>query len=149
MLTKKGKYGLKAVVHLARLTPGTSALVADIAESNNIPKKFLDAILGELRNAGFLHSKKGKGGGYMLARPPETIIVGDIVRVLDGPLAPLPCASKTAYRPCEDCPNEDACAVRLMMLEVRESIARVLDRRNLAEMRDLPKDEMDSFVYHI
>lgn len=149
MLTKKGKYGLKAVVHLARLTPGTSALVADIAESNNIPKKFLDAILGELRNAGFLHSKKGKGGGYMLARPPETIIVGDIVRVLDGPLAPLPCASKTAYRPCEDCPNEDVCAVRLMMLEVRESIARVLDRRNLAEMRDLPKDEMDSFVYHI
>ncbi|MGI6246383.1 MAG: RrF2 family transcriptional regulator [Pseudochelatococcus sp.] len=149
MLTKKGKYGLKAVVHLARLEPGTSALVADIAESNNIPKKFLDAILGELRNAGFLHSKKGKGGGYMLARPPETIIVGDIVRVLDGPLAPLPCASKTAYRPCEDCPDEQMCAVRLMMLEVRESIARVLDRRNLAEMRDLPKDEMESFVYHI
>ncbi len=149
MLTKKGKYGLKAAVHLARLPPGTSALVADIALTNNIPKKFLDAILGELRNAGFLHSKKGKGGGYMLARPPETIIVGDVVRVLDGPLAPLPCASKTAYRPCEDCPNEDACSVRLMMLEVRESIARVLDRRNLAEMRDLPKDEMDSFVYHI
>ncbi|MFC0220778.1 Rrf2 family protein [Pseudochelatococcus lubricantis] len=149
MLTKKGKYGLKAAVHLATLPPGTSALVADIAESNSIPKKFLDAILGELRNAGFLHSKKGKGGGYMLARPPETIIVGDIIRVLDGPLAPLPCASKTAYRPCEDCPDEQMCAVRLMMLEVRESIARVLDNRNLAEMRDMPKDEMESFVYHI
>ncbi|MFT0891948.1 RrF2 family transcriptional regulator [Pseudochelatococcus sp. G4_1912] len=149
MLTKKGKYGLKAAIHLAHLQPGTSALVADIAESNNIPKKFLDAILGELRNAGFLHSKKGKGGGYMLARPPETIIVGDVVRVLDGPLAPLPCASKTAYRPCDDCQDEQLCAVRLMMMEVREAIARVLDKRTLAEMRDMPKDEMASFVYHI
>lgn len=149
MLTKKGKYGLKAVVHLAQLPVGNSELVADIAAINNIPKKFLDAILGELRNAGFLHSKKGKGGGYMLARPPETILVGDIIRVLDGPLIPLPCASKSDYRPCDDCSNEQLCAVRLMMIEVRESVARVLDKRTVAEMRDMPRDAMAAFVYNI
>jgi Rrf2 family protein len=140
MLTKKGKYGLKAAVHLARLPVGQSAFVADIAEANMIPKKFLDAILGELRNAGMLHSKKGKGGGYMLAKPAESIVVGDIVRVLDGPLAPLSCASTSAYRRCDDCTDEKACSVRLMMLDVRNAIAEVLDRRSLAEMRDLPGD---------
>jgi Rrf2 family protein len=140
MLTKKGKYGLKAAVHLAKLPAGQSAFVADVAEANMIPKKFLDAILGELRNAGMLHSKKGKGGGYMLAKPAESIIVGDIVRVLDGPLAPLSCASTTAYRRCDDCSDENACSVRLMMLAVRNAIADVLDQRTLAEMRDLGGD---------
>ena len=95
MLTNKGKYGLKAMVHLAGLVPGDLALVNDIASQNDIPKKFLDTILGELRNAGFVFSKKGKGGGYTLARPASEIKVGHIIRVLDGPLAPLPCASKT------------------------------------------------------
>ena len=94
MLTKKGKYGLKAAVHLARLPPGASTQVADIAEANNIPKKFLDVILGELRNAGFLSSKKGKLGGYRLARAPEEIVVGEMIRALDGPLAPFACACR-------------------------------------------------------
>jgi Rrf2 family protein len=149
MLTKKGKYGLKAAVHLAGLRPGESALVADIAEANMIPKKFLDAILGELRNSGILHSKKGKGGGYMLARPASKIMVGDIVRTLDGSLAPIACASRNFYRPCDDCTDQTACGVRLMMLEVREAIANVLDRRTLADMRDLVANQMDAFVYHI
>jgi len=149
MLTKKGKYGLKAAVYLAGLRPGQSALVADIAEANMIPKKFLDAILGELRNTGILHSKKGKGGGYMLAKPAHKILVGDIVRALDGPLAPIACASRSSYRPCEDCDDQTACTVRLMMIEVRDAIAGVLDHRTLAEMRALAGDEMDAFVYHI
>ena len=149
MLTKKGKYGLKAIVHLAKLQRGQSALVADIAEANNIPKKFLDAILGELRNAGYLHSKKGKGGGYMLAKPAEDICIGDVIRVLDGPLAPIQCASRTAYRPCDDCPDERHCAVRLIMLDVREAISGVLDNYTLAQMQDLSHGEMDAFVYHI
>ena len=89
MLTKKAKYGLKAIVYLAGVDAGKTALVADIALANQIPKKFLDAILGELRNAGLVHSKKGKGGGYMLARPAEEIGVGAVIRVLDGPLAPI------------------------------------------------------------
>jgi Rrf2 family protein len=134
MLTKKGKYGLKAAVHLAGLPPGQSALIAHIAETNNIPKKFLDAILAELRNAGFLRSKKGKGGGYMLARPSDSIMVGDIIRVLDGPLAPFPCASRTAYVACDDCDIEQ-CSVRLIMSKVREATAGVLDRQTLADMR--------------
>ena len=135
MLTKKGKYGLKALVYLSQLPAGQLAFVSDIASSNNIPKKFLDAILAELRNAGFVQSRKGKDGGYRLARSASEIKVGHVVRVLDGPLAPIPCASRTRYERCEDC-DEATCQVRHMMLEVRHSIAEVLDNRSLAEMRD-------------
>jgi Rrf2 family protein len=135
MLTAKGKYGLKALVHLAQLPPGHLALVADVAVINNIPKKFLDAILGDLRNAGLVQSRKGKGGGYRLARLPEDITVGSIIRVLDGPLAPIPCASHTRYHPCDDC-DVATCQVRQMMLNVRNAIAEVLDHTTLAQMRD-------------
>lgn len=134
MLTKKGKYGLKALVHLAQ-QPGQLAFVNDIAVANNIPKKFLDAILGELRNAGFVYSRKGKLGGYSLARAPEEIQIGHVVRVLDGPLAPIPCASKTRYQPCDDC-DEATCQIRHMMLDVRNAIADVLDKTSLAQLRD-------------
>lgn len=135
MLTAKGKYGLKALGHLARLEPGEMTQASEIAAANNIPKKFLDTILGELRNAGFVNSKKGKGGGYTLARPAQLIRVGHIIRVLDGPLAPIQCASKTSYRRCDDCADEQRCGVRLIMLEAREALATVLDNRTLAEMR--------------
>ena len=139
MLTKKGKYGIKALVHLAQLPPGQLAFVGDVASTNNIPKKFLDAILGELRNAGFVQSRKGKGGGYRLARAADEIMVGHVVRVLDGPLAPISCASRTRYEACEDC-DEETCQVRHMMLEVRQAIADVLDRRSLASLRDCTAD---------
>lgn len=143
MLTKKAKYGLKAMVYLAGIEPGQTALVADIASGNQIPKKFLDAILGELRNAGFVHSKKGKGGGYLLARAPQEIGVGDIIRVLDGPLAPIQCASKRVYRRCDDCTDETHCAVRLVMLQARDAIANVLDNTTLAQMRTLGEKGLD------
>src|SRR5690606_30948740 len=100
MLTAKAKYGLKALVHLAGLPPGRPALIADIAEQQNIPKKFLDAILNELRQSGYLSSKPGRGGGYMLAMPAEKIVVGDIIRQLDGPLAAVPCVSRNFYTRC-------------------------------------------------
>lgn len=141
MLTKKGKYGLKALVHLSHLPAGQLAFVNDIAVANKIPKKFLDAILGELRNAGFVQSRKGKDGGYRLARPAADIKIGHVIRVLDGPLAPLPCASRTQYQPCEDC-DEATCEVRHMMLEVRQAIAEVLDNRSLATMRDSANDDV-------
>ena len=149
MLTNKGKYGLKAMVHLAGLEPGRPTLVSDIAAANAIPKKFLDAILGELRTAGLVHSKKGRGGGYVLARSPSQIMVGEIVRALDGPLAPIGCASKGYYRRCDDCVAEVNCAVRLMMLEVRNSIAAVLDSRTLASMRALADIDESSLMYYI
>lgn len=139
MLTAKGKYGLKALVHLAQLPPGQLVLVAAVAEANNIPKKFLDAILGDLRNAGIVQSRKGKGGGYRLARAPEEIKVGSIVRVLDGPLAPIPCASHTRYQACDDC-DVETCQVRHMMLAVRNAVAEVLDHTTLAQMRDAEGD---------
>ncbi|ABS65467.1 RrF2 family transcriptional regulator [Xanthobacter versatilis] len=148
MLTKKGKYGLKAAVHLARLPPGASTQVADIAEANNIPKKFLDVILGELRNAGFLSSKKGKLGGYRLARAPEEIVVGEMIRALDGPLAPFACASRNAYEQCEDC-DVATCEVRMLMVQVRDAIGTVLDTYTLAQMRDLSREALSSFVDYI
>ena len=149
MLTKKGKYGLKAMVHLAGRPVGEATLVNDIASANGIPKKFLDTILGELRNAGLVFSKKGKGGGYTLARPAEEIKVGHVIRVLDGPLAPIACASKNAYRRCEDCEDEDNCCVRLVMLEARNAIAMVLDNRTLADMRTLAAKNEENRVYCI
>jgi Rrf2 family protein len=147
MLTKKGKYGLKALVHLSKLPPGQLAFVGDIAAKNNIPKKFLDAILGELRNAGFVQSRKGKEGGYRLARLPSEIKIGHVVRVLDGPLAPIPCASRSQYQRCEDC-DEATCQVRHMMLEVRHAVAELLDNRSLAAMRDAANDDMAAELRH-
>ena len=149
MLTNKGKYGLKAMVYLAGFEPGELAQVADIADRNAISKKSLDHILSELRLAGFVYSKKGKGGGYALARPPHEIMVGDIIRVLDGPLAPIPCASVRAFRPCDDCEDLRTCAVRLIMLEARNAIASVLDNRNLAEFRTLTNPAELAEMYHI
>jgi Rrf2 family protein len=134
MLTAKGKYGLKALAHLATLQPGETTQAMDIAEAHNIPKKFLDAILGDLRNAGIVFSKKGPGGGYMLARAPIDITVGHVIRTIDGPLAPIACASHTAYQPCRDCKNVKACVVRLMMSKVRDAMSDVLDRLTIADM---------------
>ncbi|PZU20666.1 MAG: Rrf2 family transcriptional regulator [Shinella sp.] len=131
MLTKKGKYGLKAMADLAQLAPGETAFVNEIATRNNIPKKFLDTILLELRNGGMLRSKKGPGGGYALSKPASDIYIGQIVRTLDGPLAPIRCASRTAFEACEDCANPETCAVRLSMTEVRDAMSAVLDHMTL------------------
>ncbi|HEX4179541.1 MAG TPA: Rrf2 family transcriptional regulator [Caulobacteraceae bacterium] len=134
MLTNKAKYGLKAVVHLSRLDPGGSASIAEIAEAEDLPKKFLEAILADLRNAGFVKSRKGRGGGYALARAAAQIQIGDVIRALDGPLAPIPCASRTAYVPCDDCTDLLTCSVRLLMTEVRDAMADILDHTTLAQM---------------
>lgn len=148
MLTNKGKYGLKAAVYLARLPAGGLVQAAEIAEANNIPKKFLDVILNELRNAGFLASKKGKLGGYRLGKPADEIVVGEMIRTLDGPLAPFPCASRNAYVPCEDC-DVARCEVRRLMVRVRDAMGTVLDTYTLAEMRDMSDDALVSFVDYI
>jgi Rrf2 family protein len=140
MLTKKAKYGLKAMVHLARLEPGAGASIGEVAQANDLPKKFLEAILVDLRNAGFVKSRKGRGGGYALARAAGDIPVGDVVRALDGPLAPIPCASRTAYLPCEDCADLASCSVRLVMQQVRDAMADILDHTSLAQMRDQAND---------
>jgi Rrf2 family protein len=134
MLTAKGKYGLKALIYLARLKPGETTQAIDIAEANSIPKKFLDTILGDLRNAGFVQAKKGPGGGYKLARAPSAIQIGNAIRKLDGPLAPIACASRTAYQPCLDCKNIGKCAVRITMTKVRDAMSEILDHTTLADL---------------
>ncbi len=133
MLTKRAKYGLKALVHLATLGHDQLAPISEIATANNIPKKFLDAILLDLRKANFVRSKMGPGGGYRLDRPGAEIHVGDIIRALDGPLAPIACASRAAYRSCDDC-DVATCPVRLSMVRVRDAMAEVLDGLSLADM---------------
>jgi Rrf2 family protein len=149
LLTNKGKYGLKALVHLAGLKPGEIAQVSGIAGANGIPKKFLDQIFSELRKAGLVHSKKGKAGGYALARPAHSISVGQVIRILDGPLAPAPCASVSAYRRCEDCGDEKRCPVRRIMIEARNALSSVLDSCSLAEMRLLTETNEIAIAYHI
>jgi Rrf2 family protein len=134
MLTMKSKYGLKALSDLALSDPETVLQSADMAERHGISKKFLDTILAELRVAGIVSTRKGRTGGYRLARPADVVSVGEVLRVLDGPLAPIACASRTAYVPCSDCRDVRACSVRLTMLEVRDAIASVLDRKTLLEM---------------
>jgi len=134
MLTAKGKYGLKALVYLAALEPGSTAHAVDIARKSNIPKKFLDAILSELRNAGIVESKRGPGGGFRLARSPRAIKAGFVIRTLDGPLAPIGCASRTAYKPCRDCKSVGKCEVRRAMTLVRDATANILDKLSIADM---------------
>jgi Rrf2 family protein len=147
VLTKKGKYALKAMVRLAHSEPGDPVPVLEISERERIPKKFLDSILCELRTAGLVHSKMGRGGGYTLARQASEIMVGDLIRLIDGPLAPVPCASKTRYRRCDDCPDENACAVRRIMQSAQRALSDVLDNCSLARMRDMPKQEADKILH--
>ncbi len=134
VLTKKSKYGLKALLILAQHAGEGPVLVTELAERERIPKKFLEAILLDLKRHGLLHSKKGKGGGYFLGRPPTEITIGQVIRVLDGPLALVPCASQTAYMPCSDCPDEAACGIRWAMKEVRDATAKILDNTTLTSL---------------
>ena len=144
MLTKKGKYGLKAMAHLAQFPPGRLVHVVDIAEEQQIPKRFLNAILFELRTLGFVSSKMGKNGGYTLAREAETITVGEIIRAIDGPLAPIACASKTRYERCDDCVSESHCAVRLTMIEAQRALSGVMDNCTLARLVELGRRGAES-----
>src|SRR5262249_18769027 len=124
----------KAVLDLSEDPGRGPVLVADLAERQRIPKKFLEAILLELKRHGLLQSKKGKGGGYFLRRAPTEISIGQVIRVLDGPLALIPCVSQTAYMKCEECVDEKACGIRWAMKEVRDATAQILDNTTLADL---------------
>jgi len=134
VLTRRSKYGIRAALALADAQGEGPVLVSSLAERQGIPRKFLEAILLDLKRHGLLASKKGKGGGYFLGRPASQITVGQVIRVLEGPLALVPCASQTQYRPCEECVDEATCGVRLAMLEVREATSKILDRTTLAAL---------------
>ena len=135
-LSKRGEYGLRALIALANgqeNSPTGMIQIREISEREQIPSKFLEQILLALKNAGLVHSKMGVGGGYYLARPPKEITLGQIVRTLDGPLAPIKCVSQMAYEPC-GCPDEETCGLRMVMGDVRNAIANILDNTTLASV---------------
>ena len=134
MLSRKSKYGLKALMLLARESGRGPVLISELARREAIPKKYLEAILLELKRHGVVQSRKGKGGGYFLRRKPDDVTFGHVIRLLDGPLAAVPCVSQMAYMKCIECVDEDTCGVRLAMKEVRDATARILDRTTLADV---------------
>jgi Rrf2 family protein len=134
MLSKKSKYALKAMMVLAKEYGQGPVLISDMARRESIPHKFLELILLELKHHGLLRSRKGRGGGYFLGRDPSLISVGHIVRILDGPIAPLPCVSKTAYMRCLECRDERSCGLRIVMKRVRDATAKIMDSTSLADM---------------
>jgi Rrf2 family protein len=133
VLSQKCKYALQALLVMARDKSENLLLVSDIAEREHLPKKFLEAILLELNRNGLVRSRRGRGGGYALAKTPENITFGQVVRIMDGPLAPLSCVSVNYYRRCDDCKDEKTCAIRKVMRRVRDAISGELDNTTLAD----------------
>jgi Rrf2 family protein len=133
MISQKAKYALKALLVLARAPKGEAIQIRDIAEAESIPRKFLEQIMLDLKHSGYLTSRRGRAGGYELLKPAHAITYGEILRLIDGPIAPLPCLSRIAYRRCDDCPSEADCEVRKVFAGVAEATREVLDRTTIAD----------------
>ncbi len=134
MLSKKTKYGLKALAYLAVQPKNQPVQIAEISMHENISQKFLESILLSLRKTGFLGSKKGKGGGYYLIKPPSEIPLTGVMRVLEGPIAMVPCVSLNFYEQCSDCPDEASCSVHKLMLQIRDSTLNVYRTTTLQDL---------------
>ncbi|MDX1908520.1 MAG: Rrf2 family transcriptional regulator [Bacteroidia bacterium] len=134
MISKKTRYALNALAHLARRYNQGPVLISQIAEQEHIPQKFLEAILLDLRNAGILSSKKGKGGGYYLLKTPEDVTLAQVMRLLDGPIALLPCVSANYYERCDTCQDEETCGIRSVFKDVHQDTLRILEGTTLAEI---------------
>jgi Rrf2 family protein len=134
MISQKAKYALRALVALAKTnTPGETLLISDIADQQRIPRKFLEQILLDLKHHGIVVSRRGKTGGYLLLKQADEISFGEILRIIDGPIAPLPCLSRMAYRRCIDCEGEDNCEIRRVFARVAEATRKVLDETTIAD----------------
>ncbi len=136
MISQRAKYALRALVALSRAPMGAPVLILDISRSQAIPKKFLEQILLELKRAGIVASKRGRAGGYVLSRPPDAITFGEVLRLIDGPIAPLPCLSKIAYQRCRDCADEGTCEIRQVFAKVALATRGVLDSTTIADAVD-------------
>lgn len=137
MLSKKTKYGIKALTYLARMADRKPVRISEISESESISLKFLENILLSLKNHGFLGAKKGQGGGYYLLRDPKEIQMTEVMRVLEGPIAMIPCVSLNFYEKCTDCPDEASCAVHILMLRVRDNTLDIFRNTTLADLAEL------------
>lgn len=140
MLSKKTKYGIKALAYIAKQHERKPVQTGEIAKSENISLKFLESILLTLRKNGFLGSKKGKGGGYYLIKEPEEIQMTAVIRILEGPIAMVPCVSLNYYEKCDDCPDEAACSVHSLMIQVRDSTLKVLRENTLADLAGMTEN---------
>jgi Rrf2 family protein len=141
MISQKAKYALRALVSLTRAGRGQSRMIGEISQEQAIPKKFLEQILLELKRAGIVNSRRGRMGGYELLKAPEEITYGEVLRLIDGPIAPLPCLSKIAYRKCADCQDEASCEIRHVFERVTLATRAVLDQTSFADslnLEDLP-----------
>ncbi|GAB3231808.1 Rrf2 family transcriptional regulator [Algoriphagus aestuariicola] len=136
MLSKKTKYALHALTYLGKHRENKTVLIQDIAEEHGISHKFLENILLELRKAGYLGSKKGKGGGYYLIKEPKEIPLSRIIRLLDGPIALLPCVSLNYYEPCDECKSEVQCGINKVMAQVRDETLKILENKSLQDILD-------------
>ena len=139
MLSKKTKYGIKALAYIASREDKKPVQTSEISKSENISLKFLESILLTLRKTGFLGSKKGKGGGYYLIKEPKEIKMTSVIRVLEGPIAMVPCVSLNYYEKCDDCPDEATCSVHALMIQVRDSTLKVLGENTLADLARVKK----------
>ncbi|GAK33007.1 putative HTH-type transcriptional regulator rrf2-like [alpha proteobacterium Q-1] len=141
MISQKAKYALRALIELARAKEGDAQLITDIASHQRIPKKFLEQILLDLKHDGLVYSRRGRNGGYGLLKDPCHITFGQIMRIIDGPMAPLPCLSRMAYRRCEDCHDETICEIRRVFSRAYDQSAKILDSTTLADaLINRPKD---------
>ena len=142
-LSKRGEYALRALIDLgiAQELKRPLLQIAELAEKERLPVKFLEQILTQLRTAGYIETKRGKHGGYFISKPMDTIRMGDVIRLIDGPLAPIACVSQTAYARCT-CPDENHCGLRMLMLDVRNAISDILDRYTLAQIVDITLRKM-------
>lgn len=142
-LSKRGEYALRSLINLGIAAKVGRSLVrvTEMAKAEELPVKFLEQVMQQLREAGFVESERGKHGGYRLAKPSEAIRIGEVVRLIDGPLAPIACVSQTAYEPC-NCPDEAHCGLRMLMLDVRNAIAAILDRYTLADVVEVTTRKM-------
>jgi len=133
-LSKKTKYGLRALYSLTRQFGRGPVQIGLLAQEEEIPVKFLEAILLELKGAGILESRQGKKGGYQLSKSPAEVTMGAVIRALEGPIAPLPCASETRYQPCEECEDVETCGTKMVMRQVRDAMVKILDSTTLASV---------------
>lgn len=136
MISQKARYAFRALIALSRRDAGEAVVIGELARAEDIPQKFLEQILLDLKRSGLVTSRRGKVGGYMLIKDPGEIFFGDVLRLVDGPVAPLPCLSKIAYRKCDDCKSEANCEVRRVFAEVAKATRMVLDRTSIADARD-------------
>ncbi|SFJ06551.1 RrF2 family transcriptional regulator [Albimonas pacifica] len=133
MISQKAQYALRALIELAKAPAGEARQIGEIADAQGIPKKFLEQILLDLKHQGIVLSKRGKAGGYLLLRPADNISFGEVLRIVDGPLAPLPCLSRIAYRRCDGCADDSACEIRRVFARVAEASRAVLDAATIAD----------------